>query len=147
MFEITYSSSSCLYFVFICITVCSSIVNSSYLLFEFALLLTVDLNKEHSADLNHGRPVPMTARQRSPVQVHQYRQSIIITMSFFVFISPRRWAGAGLMLARRLRCRAGIGPALVQRLVFICITVKTCSLIVNFSYHYYVLYWKVFFTH
>ena len=26
--------------------------------FEFALMLTVDLNKEHSADLNHGRPVP-----------------------------------------------------------------------------------------
>ena len=44
--------------VYICITVCSSIVNFSYLLFEFALLLTVDLNKEHSADLNHGRPVP-----------------------------------------------------------------------------------------
>ena len=51
-------SASCLYFVFICITVCSSIVNFSYLLFEFALLLTVDLNKEHSADLNHDRPVP-----------------------------------------------------------------------------------------
>ena len=45
-------------FVFICITVCSSIVNFSYLLFEFTLMLTVDLNKEHSADLNYGRPVP-----------------------------------------------------------------------------------------
>ena len=51
-------SAACLYFVFICITVCSSIVNFSYLLFEFALMLTVDLNKEHSADLNYGRPVP-----------------------------------------------------------------------------------------
>ena len=54
-------------------------------------------------------------------------------------------AGAGLMPARRPRWRAGIGLALVQRLVFICNTVKTCSLIVNFSYHYYVLYLKVFF--